>query len=348
MTANIDTSLARAIDTIRGGQPVILAHGGRYCAVAPAVFADTEMLLRIESLTSAPIMIALDSATFDELGLGESESQSPKESPVGVPIDVGVSGVDAMSRGARATTMRCVGQGDLAEVRIPGHVPTVRSSPGNLLSRIGLVEAALDLVQLAGFREAATIAFLVDGLELQPSYPVVEVSEVRTAALTRVGGAADGDVKSLFIGAMSRLLAPVAVITSSPNGEDPHGLVVSSITSYSADPPSVVFSVALSSRSYEILHETEKFAVHILSRGQDDLVRVFGSRASDKFSDVAWEMHHGVPILKGAQTRLICRKIAELRLGDHALFVGAIIDGEASGRQPMAYFDRKFSWELTE
>lgn len=348
MSATEPTTLSAALDALRRGEPAIVVHGERKLLLAPAALTTESVLRKFEELTSAPISLALDSETFDELGLGRGDSAPAQDNPVGLPIDFGVTGIDAMGREARARAIEQVGRGNLEGVLTPGHVPTVRSSPGNLLSRIGLVEAAIDLVALAAFRQAATIAFLVDDQPLPADIAQVQLSDVRTSSLESAGGVTDADVKSLFIGAMSRLVAPVAVITSSPNGVDPHGLVVSSLTSYSSEPPSVVFSIALSTRSYQTLHSTDRFAVHILSGGQDEYVRAFSSRSADKFAGLDWHMEEGVPLLEGAQTRLICRKIGELRLGDHALFVGAILDGEASEREPMAYFDRKFDWELRQ
>lgn len=345
MTTLVSSELEHVVDLLRRGGPVVLTWGERSLLVAPAALATPDLLADIERRTSAPASLALDAATFDALGLGISEPFPAQESPVGLPVDVGVSGIDAMGRGPRAATMAQIGQGDVDGIRTPGQVPTVRSSPGNLLSRIGPIEAAVDLVELAGFRPAAVTAFLVDGTDVS-DLAVVDVPDVRTAALEAAGGAQEGDVTSLFIGAMSRLVAPVAVITTSPDGVEAQGLVVSSLTSYSSSPPSVVFSVALTSRNYATLHSTQRFGVHILASGQDDLVKAFASKSSDKFAGLEWEMQQGVPVLPGVQTMLHCRKIGELRLGDHALFVGAILDGDASDREPMVYFDRKFDWEM--
>lgn len=345
MSVVASPELEQVVGLLRLGGPVVIHQGERALLVAPAALATAELLSEFERRTSAPVSLALDAATFDGLGLGIGEPYPAQDSPVGLPIDVDVFGIDAMGRRARAEAMEQIGLGVLGAVRTPGHVPTVRSSPGNLLSRVGPIEAAVDLVELAGFRPAAVTAFLVDGEDVS-DLPHVDLARVRSAALHAAGGAEDADVTSVFIGAMSRLVAPVAVITTSADGIEPQGLVVSSLTSYSSSPPSVVFSVALTSRSYATLHSTDRFGVNILASGQDDLVRAFASKSADKFAGVDWAMHNGVPVLPGVQTMLHCRKIGELRLGDHALFVGAILDGEASAREPMVYFDRKFDWEM--
>lgn len=345
MTAPTTTGLERALDAVRAGAPVLIEHGERTVMVTPAALVDVAAMRTFQAVTSAPVSLALGAECFDALDLGSFETPH-QESPVGLPIDVGATGIDAMSLAARAHTIAQVGQGATAAVYTPGHVPTVRSSAGNLLTRIGPVEAAVDLVTLAGFRPAAMIAFLVDATTAADQLERVGLREIRTAALEAAGGTRDDAVRDLFIGAMSRLVAPVAVITCSGDGETPSGLVVSSLTSYSSEPPSVVFSVALSTRTYPVLRDADSFAVHILAHGQDALVSAFASRSADKFAGVPWRMVDGVPVLEGAQSVLRCRKIGEMKLGDHALFVGGIVDGEASNRAPMVYFDRSFAWKL--
>lgn len=346
MTTATVVGLEQSVERLRSGATVLIEHGERAVLVVPAALVTEETIRTFESLTAAPMSLALDAETFDALGLGTFEQTPEQESPVGLPVDVGATGIEAMSRRARAHTIAQLGQGAATSVITPGHVPTVRSSAGALLTRVGLVEAAIDLVALAGFRSSAMIAFLVDPSGEAAVLDRVALADVRTAALEAAGGTDEEAVRGLFIGAMSRLVAPVAVITCSPDGVTPVGLVVSSLTSYSSEPPSVVFSVALSTRSYPVLHGVESFAVHILAHGQEELVSAFASRSSDKFAGVDWAMVDGVPVLPNVQAVLRCRKVGEMRLGDHALFVGGIVDGEASDREPMVYFDRKFQWEL--
>ena len=86
------------------------------------------------------------------------------------------------------------------------------------------------------------------------------------------------ELHELFAGAMSSLASGVAVITTRrPDGE-PCGLAATSVASYSAHPPSVLASIAHSSRCHEALAACEHFGVHILRADEAAVARVFAGR----------------------------------------------------------------------
>src|SRR5688500_3571975 len=83
-----------------------------------------------------------------------------------------------------------------------------------------------------------------------------------------------------FTEAMSRLASGLAVVTTR-HGQMPCGLLVSSLCSYSIDPPSVLVAIDQATRSHDPLLHSVRFAVHLLAGSQVDLARVFASRRSD-------------------------------------------------------------------
>lgn len=347
--------VTEAIDTIRDGRVVVVKHDDQSLLVAAASMATKEHLREFDARSTATPAVALEGSIFDRLGL-KLQVEDETGFPHGVPVDAVTGAFAAMSRTGRAHTIRALASGDTerAALSSPGHVTPLRSSPGNLLTRTGLVEAAIDLLQLAGLPGAALVSFLVDDegqfIEPGPTDVTVELEDLRTSRLIAAGGLPQDDVANLFRESMTRLAGTVSVVTC-PDEESSigaTGLVVSSMVSYSADPPSVVFSVTTSTRSHTALKEVQHFGVNILAHGQDDVARIFASRKEDKFESVEWDNDYGSPRIRGVQSFLHCRKVAEFTLGDHTLFVGAIIGGFSKERQPMVYFDRKFNWELLE
>ncbi len=90
-----------------------------------------------------------------------------------------------------------------------------------------------------------------------------------------LGMTTETELHELFAGAMSSLASGVAVITTRrPDGE-PCGLAATSVASYSAHPPSVMASIAHSSRCHEALAACEHFGVHILRADEAAVARVF-------------------------------------------------------------------------
>ena len=155
-----------------------------------------------------------------------------------------------------------------------------------------------------------------------------------------------GDVGGLFRDAMAGLCAGVAVLTARRADGEPCGLVATSVSSFSAAPPSVLTSIGHVSRCHHALIECEHFGVHILGAGQERLAHVFASLSEAKFEGVEWRWDEDVPALAGAVAYLRCRRSALFELYDHSILIGDVVGGEVAGGQPLVYLDRRMGWRL--
>ena len=154
------------------------------------------------------------------------------------------------------------------------------------------------------------------------------------------------DSLQIFREAMAGLASGVAVVTARrPDGE-PCGLVATSVSSFSAEPPSALVSVAHSSRCHSALTEGDAFGVHILAAGQEPLARVFAGLGDDKFAGIDWDWDDGVPHIAGALSYLRCRRSALFELYDHSLLVGDVTGGRVEAGEPLVYMSRTMGWRL--
>jgi flavin reductase (DIM6/NTAB) family NADH-FMN oxidoreductase RutF len=145
---------------------------------------------------------------------------------------------------------------------------------------------------------------------------------------------------------MAALASGVAVITARRADHEPCGLVATSVSSFSASPPSVLASVAHASRCHTALVECEEFGVHLLRADQERVARIFASLDEDKFRGLAWSWDGGVPQVGGALAYLRCRRSALFELYDHSLLVGDVAGGEFGGGDPLVYMERRMDWRL--
>ncbi len=145
---------------------------------------------------------------------------------------------------------------------------------------------------------------------------------------------------------MARLASGVAVVTARRPDEHPCGLVATSVSAFSADPPSVLVSIAHSSRCHEALTGSESFGVHVLAADQEPLAHVFAGRGDDKFAGVEWDWDTDVPRIAGALSYLRCRRSALFELYDHTLLVGDVLGGRLHGGEPLVYMSRSMAWRL--
>jgi flavin reductase (DIM6/NTAB) family NADH-FMN oxidoreductase RutF len=151
----------------------------------------------------------------------------------------------------------------------------------------------------------------------------------------------------LFRDAMASLVSGVAVITARRDDGQPCGLVATSVSSFSASPPSVLVSVDHSSRCHRALVDGDTFGVHVLRADQEPLARVFAGKGDDKFAGVDWSWDDGVARIDGTLSYLRCRRGALFELYDHSLLVGDVTGGSLTAGEPLVYMSRRFGWRLS-
>jgi flavin reductase (DIM6/NTAB) family NADH-FMN oxidoreductase RutF len=153
-------------------------------------------------------------------------------------------------------------------------------------------------------------------------------------------------VADVFRDAMAGLCSGVAVLTARRPDGDPCGLVATSVSAYSAAPPSVLTSIGHTSRCHHALAECDHFGVHLLSADQEAIAHVFASLAEDKFEGVEWTWDDDVPHIGGALAYLRCRRSELFELYDHSILIGDVIDGRRDPGEPLVYLDRRMDWRV--
>lgn len=156
------------------------------------------------------------------------------------------------------------------------------------------------------------------------------------------------DPHELFNEAMASLAAGVAVLTARRDDGDPCGLTATSVSSFSATPPSVLLSVDHASRCHGALANAERFGVHLLLAGQEPLARVFAGKGDDKFAGVEWDWDDEVPRIAGTLAYLRCRRAETLSRYDHTVLIGDVEGGHIKGGPPLLYLRRRMAWDVGE
>jgi flavin reductase (DIM6/NTAB) family NADH-FMN oxidoreductase RutF len=143
---------------------------------------------------------------------------------------------------------------------------------------------------------------------------------------------------------MGRFATGVTVVTT--RGADDHlcGLTANAVASLSLEPPLVLVAVDRRSHSHGCFLKNQCFAVNVLSSGQEELSRRFAKTGPKDFADLAATTAvTGAPILKGTLGYLDCRVMEVLPGGDHDIFIGEIVAGEAREGLPLMYFCGKYT-----
>jgi flavin reductase (DIM6/NTAB) family NADH-FMN oxidoreductase RutF len=151
--------------------------------------------------------------------------------------------------------------------------------------------------------------------------------------------------ETLFREAMTHLASGVAVITARRSDGAPCGIAATSLTSYSAHPPSLLVSVWHESRCHTPLAESEHFGVHLLKSDELALAQRFADRQlADKFDGVDWSWDNDVPELAGTLAYLRLRRAANFVKYDHTVLIGDLEGGRLEQGEPLVYARRRMDW----
>lgn len=146
--------------------------------------------------------------------------------------------------------------------------------------------------------------------------------------------------------ALGNFATGITVITTcTPDGEW-LGLTVNSFNSVSLDPPLVLWSLALTSPSVEIIRHASHYAVNVLTADQLELSQRFASRIPDKFAGVECVTGvAGMPLLADCCAWFECRNEFQYPGGDHVILVGHVERFALQrGKEPLLYHGGQYRW----
>jgi flavin reductase (DIM6/NTAB) family NADH-FMN oxidoreductase RutF len=148
--------------------------------------------------------------------------------------------------------------------------------------------------------------------------------------------------------AMRSWLTGVAIVTSR-SGEASHGMTANSFNSLALDPPTVMVALRHHTRTQQLVHKSQVFAVSILDIHQIGLARRFaGQTEIDKprFEGVeTFEMVTGAPMIHNATAYLDCKVIKDFDIGETTVFIGEVVASRINpgdGKEPLLYFNRQW------
>jgi 3-hydroxy-9,10-secoandrosta-1,3,5(10)-triene-9,17-dione monooxygenase reductase component len=136
----------------------------------------------------------------------------------------------------------------------------------------------------------------------------------------------------------------VTVITTvDPDGR-PAGFACQSFAALSLDPPLVLFCPSRTSATWPRIARAGHFCANVLTAGQRDLARVFGTAGADKFAGVAWSPSaSGAPVLAGVLTWVGCEVEAAHDAGDHHVVLGRVTElGPVSAGAPLLFYRGRY------
>jgi flavin reductase (DIM6/NTAB) family NADH-FMN oxidoreductase RutF len=125
-------------------------------------------------------------------------------------------------------------------------------------------------------------------------------------------------------------------------------MTVTSVSSLSVDPPTLIVSINRESSSWPLIKRYGFFGVNILTADQIDIAERFtgkgGLKGADRFVGAEWTTRaSGVPLLVDALAAVDCEVEDIVERHSHAIVIGRVLDLQASTRTAaLAYWQGQY------
>lgn len=128
--------------------------------------------------------------------------------------------------------------------------------------------------------------------------------------------------------AMRTLVGGVSVVTAGV-GDERTGATVTSATSLSVEPPTMVVNINLGSSSWPVIRRHGHFAVNILADDQQAIADRFagrgGLKGAERYAGADWmTLVTGAPVLIGALAAVDCEVEEAIERHSHAIILGRV------------------------
>ena len=154
-------------------------------------------------------------------------------------------------------------------------------------------------------------------------------------------------IDSTVLRATMRQWATGVTVVTTVDGEQRGGMTVSSFTSVSLEPPTVLVCLNKDAFCYGMVQRSGVFAVSMLGVGQSALSNRFAGfdpDVVDRFEGVEVRTAlTGSPLLPGAIAYLDCVVISKHETSTHTIFVAEVVYAEVDPEKaPLVYHDRGY------
>ena len=127
--------------------------------------------------------------------------------------------------------------------------------------------------------------------------------------------------------AMRRYIYSVSIMSNKDNVDNLNAITVSSVTSISMDPPSLLICINKSSRIHDSIELGSKFCINLLNNDQEDLSNICSDEDmyDQRFNDKNWNLDN-IPFLKNAQANIFCKVDKLTSYHTHTIVIGLVED----------------------
>ena len=149
-----------------------------------------------------------------------------------------------------------------------------------------------------------------------------------------------------FTNAMRRAVSGVSIVTTD-GASGRFGLTISSMTSVSAEPPTLLVCVNRNNLAHDAIAGNRRFAMNVLGSGHRALAASFAGSsehgpAYDFEADDWLVTASGLPRISDAAAIFECVLDRAVKVGTHSIFIGRVERSRDLDVLPLAYSNREY------
>lgn len=141
---------------------------------------------------------------------------------------------------------------------------------------------------------------------------------------------------------MERVPHGVSVLTLVDDAGVRRGMTVSSLTSASAEPPSVLVCIRTKASMHPFLKPGRKVGISVLGPDQSVVSNGFAYGIEDPFAVFSWHEEGGVPVVDGTMGHLVGTIDRVVHNHDTSVVIVAVGDGALSGDAALVHWNRGY------
>ena len=144
--------------------------------------------------------------------------------------------------------------------------------------------------------------------------------------------------------AMRRYIYSVSIMSNRDSNTNPNAITVSSVTSISMEPPSILICINKSSKIHDSIVSGSKFCINLLTKDQHELSNICSDdqKHDQRFVDQNWNLDN-LPFLENAQANIFCKVDKLSSYHTHTIVIGLVEDANfAETISTLTYVDGNY------
>lgn len=152
------------------------------------------------------------------------------------------------------------------------------------------------------------------------------------------------DIRDDFRLAMRKYVYSVSILSNLDLNSNPNAITVSSVTSISMDPPSILVCINKMSKIHQSVSIGSKFCINLLKKNHEDLSNICSKTGSNelRFINENWNLD-SLPYIENAQANIFCHVDKIYSYHTHSIVIGIVDDARyLDGISTLTYVDGQY------